>query len=194
MDMTKTIEPKSDQLNADDMISGPRTITVTRVTANPSSAEQPVSVFFDGDNGKPWKPCKSTRRILVAVWGKDASQYVGRSLTLYRDPDVTWGGLKVGGIRISHMSHIDAPMTLAITASRTVRKPVTIKPLSVTAREHDPMDAARQAARGGSDALGKWWKENPNHRDAAKAIMSELASLRDAADAAKVPPDDDLPM
>ena len=71
-DLAKTIEPKSDQLNADDLIAGPRTIVITAVRANAGSAEQPVSISFEGDDGKPYKPCKSMRRVMVHVWGPDA--------------------------------------------------------------------------------------------------------------------------
>lgn len=127
-DMTATIAPKSDQMNADDLIAGPRTITVTRVTVNPG-AEQPVDVFFEGDGGKPFRPGKSMRRVLVAVWGPDPSAYAGRSMTLFRDPEVTWGGMAVGGIRISHMSHMDGPVVLALTATKKARKPFRVEPL-----------------------------------------------------------------
>jgi hypothetical protein len=135
MDMSSTIIPKSDQLNADDLLAGPRTVTITVVRASPASAEQPVMVSFDGDNGKPYMPCKSMRRVMVAVWGADASQYPGRSMTLFRDAEVTWGGMAVGGIRISHMSHLDAPMVLALTATKKTRKPYKVLPLVVTAPE-----------------------------------------------------------
>lgn len=131
MDMSLTVAPKSDQINADDLIAGPRTITVTRVNANEGNAEQPVNVYFDGDNGKPFRPCKSMRRVMIAVWGVDAKEYVGRSMTLYRDPDVTWGGMKVGGIRISHMSHMNGEQVLALTATKSSRKPYKVRPLKV---------------------------------------------------------------
>lgn len=129
-DLGATIAPKSDQLNADDLIAGPMTITVTAVRANPSAPEQPISIFFDGDNGKPYKPCKSMRRVLVQLWGRDGGKYVGGRLTLYRDPAVKFGGIEVGGIRISHMSGIDGDRTMALTATRASRKPYTVKPLS----------------------------------------------------------------
>lgn len=129
-DVGSTIAPKSDQLNADDLISGPITIRVTGVSASPSSPEQPININFDGDRGKPYKPCKSMRRVLVHMWGRDGSLYVGRSMTLYRDPDVQFGGIKVGGIRISHLSHIEEAMTMALTNTRASRKPYTVKPLS----------------------------------------------------------------
>jgi len=131
-DMTETTSPKSDQINADDLIGGPRTIRVSRVAINPGG-EQPVDVFFDGDGGKPYRPCKSMRRVMVAVWGADATQYVGCSMTLYRDPSVTWGGMEVGGIRISHMSHMDTPLVLALTATKKARKPYRVEPLAEAA-------------------------------------------------------------
>jgi hypothetical protein len=127
--MGNFIAPRSDQLNADDLIVGPRTITVTSVRANGGSAEQPISINFDGDNGKPYKPCKSMRRVMVSIWGTNAAAYVGRSMTLYRDESVQFGGTNVGGIRISHMSHIDAPQTIALTATRARRAPFTVQPL-----------------------------------------------------------------
>jgi hypothetical protein len=129
VDMSQFIAARSDQLNADDLLDGPRTITVTKVTAQPDAAEQPVSIHFEGDNGKPLKPCKTVRRLLVGVWGKDASKYVGRSMTLYRDPTVAFGGMQVGGIRVSHMSHIDSEKTVALQVTRGRKAPFKIKPL-----------------------------------------------------------------
>lgn len=131
VDMAQFIAPKSDQLNADDLIGGPRTITVTAVSANEGSPEQPININFEGDDRKPYKPCKSMRRVMVAVWGADASKYVGRAMTLYRDAKVQFGGMQVGGIRISHMSHIDEPKTMALTATRAKRAPFTVQPLKI---------------------------------------------------------------
>jgi len=129
-DLSHTITPKSDQLNADDMIAGPKTIKITAVSAVPSSSEQPVAISFSGDDGKPYKPCKSMRRVMVALWGADGSKYVGRSMTLFRDPSVKWGGIEVGGIRISHMSDIDADVSMALTETRAKRSKYTVRKLT----------------------------------------------------------------
>lgn len=126
-DLGSTIEPKSDQLNADSLQTGPITITVTKVAL--TGEEQPVEIHFEGDNGKPYRPGKSMRRLLVRCWGSDGAAYVGRSMTLFRDEKVLFGGVQVGGIRISHLSHIDQPITMALTASKTSRKPYTVQPL-----------------------------------------------------------------
>ena len=126
-DMTAVIVPKSDQWNADDFISGPQTFTVQGVSIS-AGTEQPVSMDV-GTPGKVFRPCKSMSRVLVAAWGPDAKQYTGRSFTLYRDPKVKWGGMEVGGIRISHLSHIERDMTMALTETRANRKPFTVRPL-----------------------------------------------------------------
>jgi len=123
-----TIIPKSDQLNADDLIGRTMTITITGVSRT-DNGEQPIALSFEGDNNKPYKPCKSMRRVLVNIWGPDGNAYAGRSMSLYRDDTVRFGGAEVGGIRISHMSHMTKPVTMALTATRANRKPFVVKPL-----------------------------------------------------------------
>jgi len=127
MDITETIAPRSDQLNADDLLTGPRTFTVEKVTAG--SVEQPVEIHMAGFPGRPFKPSKTVRRILVAAWGPEASNYVGRRMTLYRDPSIRFGKDEVGGIRVSHLSDIDKRLQLALTVTRGKRAPFTIDPL-----------------------------------------------------------------
>lgn len=148
-DMASAIVPKSDQLNADDLIAGPMTITITDVSIR-GGQEQPVSIHFEGDNGKPYKSCKSMNRVLVMAWGADAKKYVGRSLTLYRDPEVKWGGMAVGGIRISHMSHLDEPMTMVLTATKGSRKPFKVHPLRQTDLSTNPEKEQPAAGEPGS--------------------------------------------
>lgn len=143
IDMSQFVEAKTDQLTADDLIGAPRTIKITRVTG--SDGEQPVSIWFEGDNGKPFRPCKTMRRVLLAVWGRYASDYVGRSMTLYRDDKVTFGGLEVGGIRISHMSHIDKEMLVVVMKTKGKKAGIKILPLRQEPQEQ-PDPAARFAA------------------------------------------------
>ena len=132
MDLSKTIIPKSDQLNADDLVSGAKTIKVRDIKAG-ADEQQPVNLYFEGDNNKPYKPCKSMRRLLVQVWGADGTKYVGRSMTLFRDDSVKFGGVEVGGIRISHVSDIDAPVKVLITTAKSKRRPFEVQPLKVAA-------------------------------------------------------------
>jgi len=160
MDLSQTIIPKSDQLNADDLMAGPRTIKITSVTGG--TAEQPVCIHFDGDNGRPYKPGKSMRRVLVVLWGSDSAAYIGRRLTLYRDPLIRFGSDEVGGIRISHMSDISRREQLALTVTKGKRKPYIVEPLLAEQTHQEPRDLATLEAiaetkiHEGAAALTQW--------------------------------------
>lgn len=135
-DISEIIEPKSDQLNADDLAAGDRTIRIRDVKVLGAGKEQPIWVYFDGDNNKPWKPCKTMARLLANIWqAPNTKEWVGRAVTLYCDPNVTWAGAKVGGIRVKAVSHIDAPRQMAITESRTKKKLATIGVVSAEAQK-----------------------------------------------------------
>src|SRR5690625_6686577 len=77
MDLSHTIVPKSDQLNADDLIAGNITIKVTDIKAS-DSPDQPVIIHYENDNGRPYKPCKSMRRVLIQAWGANGKQWIGK--------------------------------------------------------------------------------------------------------------------
>lgn len=173
MDISETIAPTSDQLNADDLIPGPRTYTVERVTAG--SAEQPVDVHLVESPGRAYRPSKSMRRVLVAAWGKEASAYAGRRLTLYRDPEVTFGRDKVGGIKISHLSHIEKRMSIALTVTRGRRAPHVVEPLTEAAPEPAGPTAEDVAAATQVDTLRAWWKvASPDLKARIEARVAEL--------------------
>lgn len=133
-DLRTTTEPKSDQLNADSLIGG-KTLTIKVTKVDLLAGDQPVAIHYENENGRPYKPCKSMRRVMVHVWGPDGSAYAGRSMTLYCDEKVQFGGMAVGGIRISHMSNIEAPVSMALTATRGSKKVYTVKPLKVQQTE-----------------------------------------------------------
>ena len=156
--MTAAIAPKSDQLNSDDLIGRSITIKITGVAIKPG--DQPVAISYEGDNGKPYLPGKSMRRVLVFAWGKNSSAYIGRSLTLYCEPSIAFGGVKVGGIRISHMSDIAQSFQLALTETRGKKKLFTVEPLAA----EQPIDVQTLADIGdtkageGREALQAWWQ------------------------------------
>jgi hypothetical protein len=116
-DLTSTVIPRSDQLNADQLITGPMEVTVTKVILG-SSEEQPVVVHYENDGGRPFKPSKTMRRVMILAWGADGRAWAGKSMRLYHDPAVKFGGSEVGGIRISHMSHIDKDIKVSLTATK----------------------------------------------------------------------------
>lgn len=173
IDMSETIIPKSDQLNADDLIAGPITIKIADVR-RAETPEQPIAISYDG--GKPYMPCKSMRRVLVHVLGNNGSEYVGHRLTLYRDPSVKFGGMAVGGIRISHMTGITKPVTVALTETRASRKPFTVQPL---AEDQPKLSAA------------EWGKKLTADLDACtdRAAVDRIAARDDIVDALHDAPD-----
>lgn len=125
-----TIIPKSNQLNSEQLLAGPMTIKITDVSVS-DTPDQPVNIHYENENGRPFKPCKTVRKILLFAWGDDGTKWIGRSMTLFNDPDVKWAGVKVGGIRISHMSDIEADLQLQLTATRGKKEPFIIKRLGV---------------------------------------------------------------
>lgn len=181
-DMLSTIVPKSDQKNFDDFLSG-QSLTIKITNVSLTKGDQPVTLHYAGDNGKPYKPCLSMRRVIIHCWGPDAKEYVGRSMTLYGDPKVRFGGAEVGGIRISNMSHITEPKTMALTTTRANRKPFTVRPLEAPPAADpsapDPLlDGMRrrggEAAAKGMAHLQEWWsKLDPKYQKAMAAEKEE---------------------
>lgn len=166
MDITDAAAPKSDQINADDLMSGPRVITVTDVREG--SSEQPVQIVTaEFGTGRPYRPGKSMIRVLINAWGAEASAYIGRRMTIYRDPEIAFGGEKVGGIRISHMSHIDKKLTLALTVTRGRRKPYIVQPLP---------DAPPVITQAQADEIAGQIADAAN-RDELKAIGEQLTTF-----------------
>lgn len=131
-DMSQTIIARSDQINAADLVGTTRTITITEVKIK-AGEDQPVSVFFEGDS-KAFRPCKGVRRLMVRVWGPDASKYVGQSMTLFQDPTVTWAGKPEGGIRVSHMTGLASAIVEPMRTSRAATKPYKVEPLEIAAK------------------------------------------------------------
>jgi len=149
LNLREAIAPKSDQLNSDDLLGTQRTVQVTSVTAG--NKEQPVVIGYQGDGGRPYKPCKSMLRVLVQAWGDDGREWVGRSMKLYCDPEVKFGGVKVGGIRISALSHIDAPMEIMLTVTRAKRQAYRVEVL-----KEAPPEAKNYPAEMFAENLPKW--------------------------------------
>lgn len=154
-----TIVPKSDQLNADDLIAGSITVKITSVKRGDS--EQPISIALDGQ--RPYKPCKSMRRVLISAWGDDGALWVGRTMTLYNDPEVKFGGVKVGGIRISHLSDIPNDLSMSLTATRGKRAEYRVQKLTHAAYPVADFDKN----------LGAWGKVIADGKMTAEQVISK---------------------
>lgn len=174
--MTQSIEPKSDQINADDLLAGSRTLTIEKVTGG--TTEQPVNIHLTESPGKPYRPSKSMRRVLVAAWGAQSDAYIGQKLTLYRDPSIKFGGIEVGGIVISHMTGIDKPLKVSLTVTKGKKSLTTIQPLPDAPTQPDPIEQSLTDAWDDTERLQKaaQWLSDQGHPLHQKAV-NRLAEL-----------------
>jgi hypothetical protein len=173
-----TLVAKSDQLNADDLIGKDITVQITGVTRGDS--DQPVVVKISGD-WKPWKPCKTMRRVLAHAWGEDAAKWIGRWLVLYRDGSVTFGKEEVGGIRIRAMSHIPSRVSVSLSATKGKKAKHTVE-IYTPPTPTGPMD---EKVFGGWLTAGV--KDHGWTREGIKALLTEHGSSDGSA--AKLPPE-----
>lgn len=162
-DLRSTIVPKSDQLNAEQLLTSDMTLTVTDVRIG--NDEQPVVIHYEGEDGRPFRPCKTMRKLLIFAWGEDGRNWVGKSMTVYNDPAVRFGGMDVGGIRISHLSDIEGEIKVSLTATKGKKALHTIKPLTVTTLA-DVLAAIKSAT--GRESMQQ-----------AKALASKLTNQAD---------------
>lgn len=158
MDLTESIQPRSDQINADDLIAGPQTYTIREVIGG--KAESPFD-FMLVETDRAYRPSKTMRRVIVAAWGPEAANYAGRMLTLYREPSIKFGGQTVGGIRVSHMSHIEQRVEVMLQVTRGKREKFVVEPLAkvdmlraewktATPERKAEIEAESKALRGGT--------------------------------------------
>ncbi|WP_332645075.1 hypothetical protein [Aeromicrobium sp.] len=144
MDMTASTEARSDQINAVDLVQ-PRTYTIEKVTAG--KATHPFDFHLVESPGKVYRPNLGQRRVIVAGWGAETSAYHGRRFTLFNEPTVIYAGAEIGGIRISHMSHLDKPLKTSLAISQKKKVPYIVQPLSDVAPPTPAPDTATRATK-----------------------------------------------
>jgi hypothetical protein len=175
MDLSRTIIAKSDQLNADDLLTGSRTFTVVEVREG--SEEQPVSIVLaEWPRNRPFKPSKTVQRILAYCWGAETDDWPkGARMTLFRDEKVKWAGEEIGGIRVSHLSHIDGPQKVALQESKHKKTLHTIQPLPDEPPAPPEPTADEVAASTDKAELGAMWKRSsPERRAQIEARVADL--------------------
>lgn len=173
--MKITAEPRSDQWNADDFVGGARTFTIAGV--KPGAAEQKYDIELVEGEGRVWRPPLTVLRLLIEAWGDEASAWVGRRVTLYRDPDVRFGRETTGGIRVSHLSHIAKPLAVSLTVSRAKRATTTVQPLADKQPTATGPTAEQVAACTDRNELADWWRRStPERRAQIEARVAELPS------------------
>ena len=177
MNLSQAIVAKSDQLNADDLIGGPRTFTVKEVRRG--DADQPVAIVLgEFPANRPFKPSKTVLRILAYAWGEETDNWPENPrLTLYRDAKVKWAGQEIGGIRVSHMSHITEPIKIALAESKGKKSLWRVDPLPDDVPTTAPVDEETVARL--ADLRAEWTTADAERK---KAIEAEVKLLSDGAD------------
>jgi hypothetical protein len=185
VDLSQTIVARSDQLNADDLLSGPRTFTITDVRRG--DPEQPVSIVLaEFPDNRPFKPSKTVLRILVHAWGKETDDWPENPrLTLYRDEKVKWAGQEIGGIRVSHLSHIDKRLKVALAESKGKKSLHVVDPLPDSAPTTSPAVSADLLAELTATFERKGipedkWLDGVNHYTKGKATALEVITEEQA--------------
>ena len=166
--MRVTIEKKTDQLNYEDFLGGvTRIVTIAGVKAG--TKEQQYDIALEGDQ-RVWRPAVTVLKLLVAAWGDDATEWVGRRAELYGDPTIRFGSSVVGGIRVSAVSHITGPVTANLTETRGKRKAHTVQPLPDAPAA--PTDA--DIATATPDQIRAWWGAFPDLRPQLQARADQI--------------------
>lgn len=126
-DFSSTTQAKSDQMNAVDLVGGPVAYRITNIKMT-GSPDQPVSISVDGHR-QPWKPSKTFRRVMLLLWPETSpEEWIGRDVVLWCDPEIKFAGEKVGGIAISHASHINERKVFTLAESKGKRKTIIVEP------------------------------------------------------------------
>lgn len=178
MDITDALAPASDQLDAVELVN-PRTFTIDTGSALGKRDGKVVAEIRLVDFPRVWRPSKGMLDVLAACWGTDGKQYVGRSVTLYNDPEVMFGRDKVGGIRISHLSHIDGPRDVRIRATGGAGRKQTwrVNPLTASAPVAPTATSRTDDISTITDVValkGMWRGADPERRALIEARVAEL--------------------
>lgn len=135
-------EPKSDQINADDLAPGQTLIlTVREVRAGPD-AKQALDIVTE--HPRVYRPCLTMRRVLMACWGGvvdgqlDPLAWVGKRFELYTDPTVRFGSDLTGGLRIKALSGITKSYSVALTVTKGKRATYSVGVLPDAPKPQQP--------------------------------------------------------
>ena len=140
-DLSDTTVPESDRLNGDDLLHGEKLITITGVVRYLDPKRNPAFYLnYEGDSGRPFKPCKTQRRIITQLWGEDGNLYIGRQLRLYNEMTVVYAGKETGGLRVNGMTDIQGTATIKVSEARGKKKTYTIEKLEKQQKPPYPVD------------------------------------------------------
>lgn len=153
--LQQALAPKSDQLNADDLIAANKTIVISGVNINLGS-EQKIIINYQGDNGKPWKPSKGMGRVLTEILGGDPDKWVGETVELFRNKEIRFGKEKCGGVQIAGMSAVRNLTTLLITTAKGKKSSITIQPIASVGNQPQQRTQAQAPQPEQPNAKREW--------------------------------------
>ena len=129
-DIRAAIQPRSDQLNYEDFLSGPAVLTIERTEDYRDEKGHPrVAIHMVEYPGRPFKASKTNVKLLAIAWGEDDTDWPGRRVQLSADPTVTYGGKAVGGICVTAVSHLPQRFTAKLSVARGKKKDFPVEPL-----------------------------------------------------------------
>jgi len=176
MDITEALAPASDQLDAVELVN-PRTFTIDTGSSLGQRDGKTVAEIRLLNFARVWRPSKGMLDVLAACWGTDAKQWVGHQVTVYNDPEVMFGKDKVGGVRISHLSHIDKARTVTIRGAGAGRKKQwPVQPLTEAVAPKPPT-SAEIASCATADELMALWESSTKDDDTRALIKARKAEL-----------------
>lgn len=133
----------------------------------------PVCIVLKGYEHKVWRPGVNTRRVLRGLYGSQPANYIGKKLRLYRDPNVTFGRNKSGGVRISHASGLKEEVYIPVTPSAGRSDNWKIEPLDRITREQVTREQIENCAT--LDELRELWAyATPELKEAITARAEQL--------------------
>ena len=83
--------------------------------------------------------------------------WAGKSMTIFCDPEVKFGGVKVGGIRISHMTDIESDMAVCLNTTKGKKGEFKIRKLASVRSKSALSELLTEAAKNGTQSLRSIW-------------------------------------
>ena len=181
-DIRAAIQPRSDQLNYEDFLSGPAVLTIERTEDYRDEKGQPrVAIHMVEYPGRPFKASKTNVKLLAIAWGEDDTDWPGRRVQLSADPTVTYGGKAVGGICVTALSHLPQRFTAKLSVARGKKKDFPVEPLPDA-----PPQYAEPSPIPAFESLDEA-RDYYTHRSKAGASPDELQAIIAAAPPAETP-------